>query len=130
MLTGTLIISLFLLLRNARAPYILYTHFYNLLFILAAVVYTVRAEKKRNSHRPYLACFVSGMLTAGIAAVCFDIFLLLYLYFINPVYYLNQISYTPLGEYMNGLVICVMFLAEQLSAATIFSLITLQLYKN
>jgi hypothetical protein len=124
-----LVIFFFLAVRDLRTSYVLYLHFYNHLVLAAAVFISLYRLNAKKGPLSYLDGLFEGFKTAATSALLSNLFLLLYFYFINPVYFLNVRTETQLGDYMNPLVVCLVFFTEEVCASLIYSLISMQFFK-
>ena len=123
------IILLFLYLKNLQTSYVLYTHFYNHIFLAAAVFISLYSLNAKAGPLSYLDGLFEGFKTAASCALLSNFFLLIYFYFVNPIYFLNMRTDTLLGDYMTPIIVSLVFFTEEVCAGLIYSLISMQFFK-
>jgi hypothetical protein len=129
-ITAIAMIVFFLLCRSIISQYINGLHFVNILFLTAAIWYITKKHVGYNPEYPYLSGLFIGLKTAALASLLTSFFILIDLRFIDPasMHYLS--TRVPLGEYMNPMIIALVFFTEEVCASLVISLIVMQLYKS
>jgi hypothetical protein len=127
--TAPVMIAVFHLLRDDENRYVLHLQLLNCILIIPGVILSVRNRSRRGPVR-YITSLFAGVVSALVAAVIFNFYLVIYLNFINPVYMQYVIRQAPLGEYMSPLIITSVFLTEEVCAGLIIALVAANLLKE
>jgi hypothetical protein len=120
---------LFHVLKETANRYVLYYQLLNCLLLVPGIIYSVRKRKKRGDYK-YLDALMAGLLCSVTAAFLFNLYLVIYLNFINPVFMQYVLKYGMLGEFMSPLIIGSVFLTEEVTAGLIITLVSVNYLKS
>jgi hypothetical protein len=124
-LTAVAMMLFFIIMQTLRMNYIVEAHYFNIVIIFAGIYIEIRHEKSIQGEIPYLKGLFTGVMFAAVSSVIFNLFIIIYLSFIdrNFMQYLKDVM--PLGHWMTPWRIALVLFVEQSAAGLINSMIVM-----
>jgi hypothetical protein len=125
--TAGVLITYFLMIKAIGLNFIVDAHYFNFVIIFFGVLYSIHLQNKKIKEAGYFGGLLTGIATAFLSAIVFNLFLGIYLSVLDP-YFMQFLRRAPLGNHMSPWNIAVVLFTEESSAGAVLSLMAMQIY--